>query len=92
MLKKKNYQIKHKQFYSQLTHISLVFECELTVITPAMKMSGPLTVKRAIRRPAFFRGSESLESFLYYSRILSVVIRVHLHVRRTYVYFIACAL
>jgi hypothetical protein len=57
-----------------------------------MEMSGPLSVESAVRRPAFLGGSESLEPFLYNSRVLSMVVRVHLHVRRTDVHLIARAL
>lgn len=75
-----------------LTHISFIFKRKLTVITPAMEMSSPLTIKRAIRRPAFFCGSEPLESFLYDCRIFSVVVSVHLHIGRTNVHLITGAL
>jgi len=76
----------------KLTHVGLVFERELTVIASAMEMGGPLPVERAIRRPAFFRRAEPLESFLYDGRVLSVVIRVHLHVGRADVHLVARAL
>jgi len=62
------------------------------VITSAVKMSCPLTVERAVRCPAFFRGSKPLEPFLYYGRIFSVIVCVHLHVGRAYIYFITGAL
>lgn len=75
-----------------LTHVCFVFERELTVITPAMEMCGPLAVERAIWRPAFLCSSKSLESFLYDGRVFSVIIRVHLYVGRAYVHFVACAL
>jgi len=50
----------------RLTHVSFVFERKLTVITSAVKMSSSLTVERAVWCPTFFRGSKSLEPFLYY--------------------------
>lgn len=75
-----------------LTHVGFVFERKLTVITPAMEMCGPLAVERAIWRPTFLCSSEPLESFLYDGRVFSVIIRVHLHVRRAYVHFVARAL
>jgi len=62
------------------------------MITSAMKMSGPLTVKRTIRRSALFRGPKSLKTFLYDGRIFPVVVRVHLYIRCAYVHFVARAL
>lgn len=76
----------------KLTHVGFIFERKLTVVAPAMEMCGPLAVKRAVRGPAFFRGPKPLESFLYYGRILSVVVGVHLHVGRAYVHFVTSAL
>jgi len=76
----------------RLTHVGLVLERELTVITSAMEMGGPLPVERAIRRPAFLGRAEPLESFLYDGRVFAVVIRVHLHVGRAYVHLVARAL
>lgn len=57
-----------------------------------MKMSGPLAIKRTIRRSAFFRGPKSLKTFLYDGRIFPVVVRVHLYIRCAYVHFVTRAL
>lgn len=79
-------------YIPKLTHISFVFERKLTVITSTMEMCGPLAVESAVRRSAFLGGSESLKSFLYYGRVFSMVVCVHLHVRRADVDLITRAL
>lgn len=57
-----------------------------------MEMGGPLPVERAVRRPAFLGRAKPLESFLYDGRVFPVVVRVHLHVGRANVHFVARAL
>lgn len=89
-----NVLLEH-QFHTillSLTHVGFVFERELTVITSAMEMCGPLAVERAIWCPAFLCSSEPLKSFLYDGGVFTVIIRVHLHVRRAYVHLVARAL
>lgn len=72
-----------------LTHITFVLERESTTLSSAVEMRGPLPKERTVRSPAFLRGPEPLKTFLNNRRIFSMVVRVHLHVRRGYVHFIA---
>lgn len=69
----------------QLTHIGFIFERELAVLSSTVEMSGTLPEKCAVRCTAFFGSAKSLETFLNYGRIFSVVICVHLNVRSAYV-------
>lgn len=55
-------------------------------------MRGPLTVKSAIRGTALFGGPQSLKPFLYDCRVFSVIVCVHLHIRRANVHLITRAL
>lgn len=72
----------------QLTHIRFVFERVTATSASAMEMGGPLAEKGTIRGAAFFGGSVSLETLLDDGRIFSVVVGVHLNIRRRYVNFI----
>lgn len=72
-----------------LTHVGLVLEGVLAVVSPTVEVRGTLTEEGAIRGAALLRGPESLEAFLYYGGVLTVVVGVHLHVRSADVDFVA---
>lgn len=57
-----------------------------------MKMCGTLAEKSTVTCTALLRGAVPLETLLYDRRILSMVVRVHLHVRRGYIDLIAALL
>lgn len=73
----------------KLTHVSFIFEGELTPGSSAMKMSCALAKKRTIAGPAFLSGPISLETFLNYGRIFSMIIRVHLYITSGNIYLVA---
>jgi len=54
-----------------------------------VKVRGPLTDERTMVGRATLGGTKSLEALLYDSRVLAVIIRVHLYVRRRYIHFVA---
>ena len=54
-----------------------------------MEVRGPLPDERTVISSTALGSSKSLETLLYDSRVLTVIVGVHLHVRRRYVYFIA---
>ena len=54
-----------------------------------MKVSGALSVEGAVGSLTVLGGAEPLESFLDDGRVFSVVIGVHLHVRRADVHLVA---
>lgn len=72
-----------------LVHVSLVLEGEPATWSPAMEVRGPLANEGTVIGSTALGSSKSLETLLYDSRILAMVIGVHLHVRRRYVNFIA---
>lgn len=74
---------------SFLTYIGLIFERVPTSRPPTVKVRGPLTGELTILGPAILGGPKSLEALLYNRRIFAMIIRMHLHVRRRYVYLVA---
>lgn len=54
-----------------------------------MKVRSPLTGERTMLGRATLGRPKSLKALLYDSRVLAVIIRVHLHVRRRYVHLVA---
>lgn len=74
---------------SQLTHIALVFEGEPAAGPPAVEMRRPLAEEGAVTCAALLRRPVPLETLLDDGGVLSVVVRVHLHVRRGYVDLVA---
>lgn len=54
-----------------------------------MKVRGPLSSEWTMVSRAILGGPKSLEALLYDSRVLAMVIRVHLHVRCRYVHLVA---
>lgn len=74
------------------THVGFVLESELALVPTTVEVCGPLTEEGAVRCTALFCGPQSLEALLDDSRVLAVVVGVHLHVRGTYVHLVAGAL
>lgn len=69
-------------------HIAFVFERILAPAPPTVEMRRTLSKKRAIRGSALFRRPISLETFLNDGRVFSMVVCVHLNIRRAYVDFV----
>lgn len=63
------------------THVSLVFERVIAVVTPTVEMSGFLSEKGTGLEETVLGGAKSLKALLDDGRVLAVVVGVHLHVR-----------
>lgn len=75
MLNTKPYQQTFK-----LTHISLILECVIAVVTATVKVRRLLPEKGTRLKKAILGGSKSLKTLLNDGRVLAVVVGMHLHI------------